>query len=147
MRGHETRQNHAPAFDHDTDGQGEKSTTQLVDVSTHAELRWLQRARGVDRDLASAWSQSRTLELARPCGFSEVRHDTQSDTLLCARDGNLVTVLYASHEPLQDPRDADSLHCAGCDRPRERGDKKCSACGTKPVVEHHTDQLFNGGGH
>jgi hypothetical protein len=148
MRGTPTQPNPAPTFDHDTNRQSENSTTQSVDVSTHAELRWLQRARGIDRDLVSAWSKSRTLELARPCGFSEVRHDAQSDTLLCARDGNIVTVLYASHEPLQDPKGAETLHCAGCDRPRGSRHKKCSACGTLPVVEQqHTSQLFNGGNH
>lgn len=148
MRGTPTQSNDAPAFNHDPERQSEKSAIQPEDVSNHAKLRWVQRARGFERDLASVWSKSRALELARPCGFSEVRHDAQSDTLLCARDGKLVTVLYASHEPLRESREAETLHCAGCNRPRESRDKKCRDCGTRPVVgQQHSDQLFNGGNH
>lgn len=138
--------NDAPTFNHDTNRSSGKPATHPVDVTSHAKLRWVQRARAFDRDLASVWRESCEIELDRPCGFSEVRHDTQSDTLLCARDGNIVTVLYASHEPLQEATAKDTLHCAGCKRPRNSRNEKCRDCGTRPVVgQQHTNQWFNGG--
>lgn len=57
-----------------------QSPTQGVRVTDHAKLRWVQRARGFDRSLISAWRAGSVLELARPCGFSEIRVDEGSDT-------------------------------------------------------------------
>jgi hypothetical protein len=36
--------------------------------------------------------------LHRPHGFTEVRFDSESDTLLCRTDGTIVTVLCANRE-------------------------------------------------
>lgn len=115
--------------------RSEVLSTMQVYVTAHAKLRWVQRSQEFSRTLESAWQNSEVCNLKRPCGFSEVRYDTQSETLLCARDGEIVTVLYAKHEPVDDSIESEALRCAGCSRHRKNQSSSCQYCGTLPVVE------------
>jgi hypothetical protein len=51
-----------------------------------------------DTPLGSVWHRAIAVSLHRPHGFSEIRFDEDSDTLLCQKEGTIVTVLCANRE-------------------------------------------------
>lgn len=146
MTGTPSHSSEASTSGREIDRDKRRSSTQEFQVTDHAKLRWVQRARDFERSLTSAWEAGSVSELARPCGFSEIRFDDRSETLLCARDGKIVTVLHARHEPLKVISRPDRWQCAGCSRRRTSRDSHCQHCGTRPVVEEqHSDRFFIGG--
>lgn len=118
---------------------------QQVRASAHAEWRWLQRAGDVDRRPATVWHSARRVELRRPCGFSEVRYDSETETLLCAQDRHIVTVLNAAQEPVANPS-STTPHCAKCGQSRPDARGRCQHCGIRTVVEEQHESTAAHGG-
>jgi hypothetical protein len=126
--------------------QGDRNhSDQRVRASTHAKWRWVQRAGDVDRRPATVWHSARRVDLERPCGFSEVRYDSETETLLCVRDRHIVTVLNAAQEPVADSS-STTPHCAGCGQSRPDARGRCQYCGTRTVVEEQRESTAAHGG-
>jgi hypothetical protein len=119
-----------------TDRESGVSSTTQIEASCHAELRWLQRAREFERTPESAWRTGDVCNLERPCGFSEVRYDTQSETLLCVTGQTLVTVLSAEHETFSriEAAGTDTTRCAACGCTRDLSADMCRHCGSRDAV-------------
>jgi hypothetical protein len=146
MRGPQTPSTDESASTTNRTLESEVSSLTQVEVSGHAELRWLQRTRDFDRTPESAWRKGNVCDLGRPCGFSEIRYDPPSETLLCARDGEVVTVLDANHEPVQDTETTETQRCAGCSRFRKDHTDPCQNCGTRAIIEQqHSTRFFERG--
>lgn len=74
------------------------SSEQTLCTSNHGRLRWQMRGGQPDIPLDSVWHRAIGVTLHRPHGFSEVRFDRDSDTLLCRTEETIVTVLCANQE-------------------------------------------------
>jgi hypothetical protein len=66
-------------------------------VTQHADLRWVQRAHEFECRLQQAWRRADAVQL-QSASFDQVRHDTETGTILCVRDSELITVLVAEYE-------------------------------------------------
>ena len=73
-----------------------------LSISSHADLRWVQRAHDFDRRLERAWEESKPVSIDYR-DFDQVRYDSQTETLLCVRDNTIVTVLRAAYEDFDIP--------------------------------------------
>lgn len=89
----------------------QSSEEDAIEVSTHAALRWVQRTRAFEQRPQQAWRRSDAVRLEYG-EFDRVRYDTETDTLLCAREKTLVTVLNASYEQFEPISRIQSQACS-----------------------------------
>ena len=108
-----------------------------IEISSHADLRWVQRAHDFDRRLDYAWAEARPVDL-KDREFDRVRYDNQSETLLCANGNTLITVLIANYEtfsicssPNEPTRD-----CLACGQTLDLTTATCTDCGFQFVKRH-----------
>lgn len=97
----------------DCGGRADKAVT----VSSHADLRWLQRTHDFDSHPIRAWQRGTAVRF-RPDEFDRVRYDQRTGTLLCVKETTIVTILLAEYESFVFE---DAGHGTG---------EPCSACGT-----------------
>lgn len=77
-------------------------------TSSHAKLRWQQRAETSELSIREAWSEGYYVGLSTHRGKARLHPPT--NTLILERDGELITVLRAAYTPYQ----AD--HLITCER-------------------------------
>lgn len=78
-------------------------------ITWHADFRWVQRAHEFNCRLHRAWSRAEDVQL-HSNDFDRVRHDAETGTLLCVRNGELVTVLVAAYEQYESSQSESVNH-------------------------------------
>ena len=74
-----------------------------LSTSSHGALRWQMRGNQPEVSVNVVWHRAKPVTLYRAHGFSEVRFDEDSDTLLCRSGPTIVTVLCADREAFSQP--------------------------------------------
>lgn len=109
---------------------GERATSDsrenVPHPSNHARMRWFQRAGVTEFDIREAWYRSPSVGVPDYVGTKGRLHEP-SGTVLIARDGVIVTVVYTGDERLNDD------HLCLCDRcgyryDRLPDDRECQWC-------------------
>lgn len=115
-------------------------SSDCVDTSAHADLRWVQRAHEFHYRPSQAWNRAEVVELESR-DFDTVRYDEQTETLLCVNDGTLITVLSAAYEtfsPVIAGEGNSTIRCVACGRSRNQAADECPHCESRVVVDSAT---------
>jgi epoxyqueuosine reductase QueG len=121
----------------ETDSTQSRAADTLT-VSSHGDLRWVQRSHEFECRPQQAWRRAQPVTLTGG-NFDRVRYDAETETLLCVDGGVLTTVLWAPYEQERfqvatKSEQASAQHvCAVCGHGRSTAEPTCPQCGSRSV--------------